>query len=251
MITDNRPFDTNCFFSGGAGMFLQYHDVIKPVYLYAIIQMMMTGQTYGLPINIIQRMSIVSIIEWYVHRRFKNPLKQLDFADKIDPIFLDEIMQKILTNDRSIYRISPVLNIGRMMHVYKSQHMSFPVYIYSESEEPAIAADCDRVFSGIEHHYVYGDIKDAISRCDQNFTYIFSDIELVKKSAEVLVGTCSHILLTRDYRYNYVDNYKTLKYDIKDIAATHPFLRMGTTIAMNPEEVIEAYDKLIDQEGER
>lgn len=245
MISDNKPFDTNCFFSGGAGLFIQYHDIIKPVYLYAIIQMIMTGQSFGLPINIIKDMPIVSLIEWYIYRRFRNPLKQLDYNNKIDIKVLDDIMKCILANDPSIYRISPVLNIQKMMQVYKLHHMNFPIYIYSEYEESSIVDDCDQIFNGIKHHYFFGDLKKSITKCDQNFTYIFSDIETVNKAAEILIGTYSHILLARDYRYNYIDNRKTLKYDIKNIADTHPFLRLGTTLVMDPKEVILSYAKLL------
>ena len=75
MITDGRIFDTNIFFSGGAGMFIQYHDIIKPVYLYTIVKMIITKESFGLPIDIIKDFSIISIIEWYINRRFKNPIK--------------------------------------------------------------------------------------------------------------------------------------------------------------------------------
>ena len=248
MISDNKPFDTNCFFSGGAGMFIEYHDIIKPVYLYAIFQMILTKQSYGLPLDIIQHMSIISITEWYLHRRFKNPLKQLDINNKIDLYSLDMLMSHILSEDPSIYRIAPILNFGKLISVYRQQHMTFPVYIYSENEESYIAKDCDDIFRGIPHQYFFGDLKESILKCDQNFTYIFSDIESVNKAAEILTGTCSHILLARDYRYNYIDNRKTFKYNLKELAGSHPFIRIGTTIAMDPKDVITSYAQLIIKE---
>ena len=53
MLTDNNNnnFNTNELFAGGAGMFIQYHDIIKPVYLYAIVKMIATKNSFGLPIN--------------------------------------------------------------------------------------------------------------------------------------------------------------------------------------------------------
>ena len=249
MFTENKPFDTNVYFSGGAGMFIQYHDVIKPVYLYAIIQMILTKQSYGLPINIVNKLSIISLIEWYVNRRFKNPLKCLDYADNISINQLDKLMIDIISKDSSIYRLAPVLNIEKMFQVYRSQHMSFPVYVYSEVEEPYIKDDCKNIFRGIDFHYFFGDLKECIEKCDQNFTYIFSDIELVKSAAEILYGTCSHILLTRDYRYNYIDNHKTFRYDLKDIATNHPFIRIGTTLATNRIDLIKSYANLGYKEG--
>lgn len=231
MISDGKPFDTNVFFSGGAGMFIQYHDIVKPIYLGAIIKMIMAGESFGLPLNIINKMSILSMIEWYIKRRYKNPLQCLDYANKIDPKELDSLLQTIL-EDKSIYRISPSLNIRQLFSVYHHQHMSFPVYVYSEKEEPYIKEDCKSVFSGIPCTYLHGDLESCIKKCDQNFTYIFSDIELVKNAAEILTGTCSHILMASEYRYNYSDNCHTTKYDLNEIAYKHPFIRMGLTKAI-------------------
>lgn len=233
MITDGRQFDTNCFFSGGAGMFIQYHDIIKPVYLSAIIKMIIVKESFGLPIDIIKDFSIASIIEWYKNRRFKNPLRCLDFNHSINPVELDDLLHKILLNDDSIYKYSPALNIKRMMDVYRRQHMSFPIYIYSEKEEPYIREDCKSIFNDIHITYLHGDLKSAIQKCDQNFTYIFSDIELVKEASDILIGTCSNILLASDYRYNYIDDGRTFKYNLIDIAKSHPFIRIELTTSID------------------
>jgi len=228
-MTDGKEFDTNVFFSGGAGMFLQYHDIIKPVYLCAVIKMIFMNQSFGLPLNIIQSMSILSLIEWYTKRRFINPLQCLDFNHQIAPEELDQLLWTILDGDQSIYKLAPTLNIGKMLDVYRTHHMTFPVYVYTEREEPYVKEDCKSIFSGIDFTYLHGDLKNAISKCNQNFTYIFSDIELVNNAAEILKGTCSHILLARDYRYNFKDNFKTAKYDLMTLTTSHPFIRTGMT----------------------
>ncbi len=229
----NKTFETNHFFSGGAGMFLQYHDIIKPIYFYAIIKILLTEIQIDLPFQIIKSMSITSLIEWYVGRRFKNPLRCIDFKHIIDPDYLDHVLKEVLNTDPSIYRLCPGLNIQKLLDVYIRQRMTFPFYVYSEEFDPFIEDDCKRVFNGISFQYLYGDLKDAIKSCDQNFTYIFSDIELVKRSAEFLKGTCSHILLAREYRYNYIDNCKTFKYDLNDLVHRYPFIRIGTTMVVD------------------
>lgn len=250
MITDGKIFDTNLFFSGGAGMFIEYHDIIKPVYMYAIIKMIMTKESFGLPIDIIKDFSFLSIIEWYMNRRFKNPLQCLDFNHIIDQNKLDKLMIDILHNDDSIYKCSPSLNIKRIMNVYRQQHMSFPIYVYSKNYEPYINEDCKNVFHGAKFKYLYGDLKSAIKSCDQNFTYIFSDIELVKEASEILTGTCSHILLAGEYRYNYKDNGKVFKYDLKELASIHPFIRIGLTTAIDINNLIESFTNFnISKEG--
>ena len=250
MITEGKLFDTNIFFSGGAGMFLQYHDIVKPVYLYAIIKMILTKTSLGLPIEIVDRMSIFSLIEWYIKRRYINPLRCLDYRKILDGEELDNLLFKIITSDTSLYKISPGLNIRLMLDMYKKHHMSFPVYVYSENEEPYILEDCKRIFPGISIRYLYGDLKTAVTKCDQNFTYILSNIELVKDLCKILTGTCSHVLLAREYRYNYKDHCQTFKYNLYDLVQAHPFVRIGTTLATHPSRLAVAFGQILQQGGE-
>ena len=235
MIPDMSVFDTNVFFSGGAGMFIQYHDIIKPVQLYAIIRMMLTGESFGLPIQIIRDMRNIALIEWYIKRPEVNPLKQLDFSHKIDPAVLDDLMRNILLSDKSIYLSAPVMNVGRMFSVYHRQHMNFPVFVYSEQEEPFIKEDCKNVLQGIPVTYLFGSLKDAISKCSQNFTYIFSDIELAAHAIEILHGTMSHVLVANDYRYNhkFVGTERKMKHNLLELAKAHPVIRTGTMMAVD------------------
>jgi hypothetical protein len=228
MIPDQNTFDTNSFFTGGAGLFLQYHDVVKPVYLYVMIRMILTGDSFGLPIGIIRKLSNLSLIEWYMKRRYVNPLRQLDFVHKLDPKELDDLMHSILLSDPSLYQLAPVMNIGRMLSVYKQQHMNFPIFVYTEQEEPAVSDDCKRAFQGIQIQYVYGDLRSCLAKCDQNFTYIFSDIDLAKNACEILTGTYSHVLISNDFRYNHNGNSNAMKYNLQQMQKTHPFLRIGT-----------------------
>ena len=230
-----KTLDTSNLFSGGSGMFIEYHDIIKPAKLYAICKMIIMKQYYGLPFNIIKDFSILSIIEWYINRRYVNPLKQLDFADRLDNQELDNLLAYILKSDSSIYTLSPRLNLCRLFDVYNKQHMIFPVFIYSKIEEPGIEEDCKDLLLGIDFKYVYGDLKNAISKCDENFTYIFSDIEEVNSAANILKGTYSHILLASDYRYNYKGDH--FKYNLKSLMLNNPVVRLGTVNAFDIDKI--------------
>ena len=234
MIGAEKALDTNSFFAGGAGMFLQYYDIVKPVYLYAVIQMILTGQNYGLPTQMISRFSQRSILEWYRMRKYINPLRQLDYRQQVPPEELDALLQSILEQDATIYKLSAPLSTMRLFHVYRQQHMQFPVYLYAEQTTPGMIEDCHILFRGIQHHVVSGSLKDAIMQCNQNFTYIFSDIELAKNAADLLMGTCSHILLAQDYRYNYQEPQHVMKYHLGTLARQHPFIRMGTIVSYDP-----------------
>lgn len=246
MINTDKNFETSSIFSGGAGMFIQYHDVIKPVYLYAIYKMILTNESFGLPISIIKDMTPFSLVEWYINRRYINPFKCLDYNQYLDDDQLNGLLLGYLLHDTSLYDLAPALNVHKMLKVYHSQHMTFPIFVYSEQEEPYIIEDCKKMFAGIKVNYVHGDLKSAVSKCDQNFTYIFSDVELVKKVADILIGTCSHILLSSDYRYNYLDNHKTLKSNLTELTQSHPFLRFGTTQSSDYIELVKSFNKIKD-----
>ena len=232
-----KEMNCNAFFSGGGGMFIQYHDVIKPVYLYTIVKMLITGESYGLPLFIIKNMNKLSLVEWYIKRRYINPLKQLDFQNVIDESDLNNLLKNILKNDESIYKLAPTMNIQIMIDVAKQQHMSFPLYIYSEEYDPFIESDCKKIMKGFSFIYVYGDLEQSLKKCDQNFTYIFSNIELAKNASKILTGQCSHIVIANDYRYNYMDNMKTLKYNLSELSKEYPYVRMGTFSVMNIDSI--------------
>jgi hypothetical protein len=212
--------------------------------------MILTKTTYGLPFHILERLSIFSFIEWYMKRRYVNPLCCIDYKHQASPDELDNILSKVLNSDPSIYKLSPALNIQSLMYVYKKQSMVFPIYIYSKKEEPNILPDCKEVFSGIKIKYLYGDLKEAILKCDQNFTYIFSDIELLKDACTILHGTYSHILLAKDFRYNYIDNCKTLKYDLYDLTIKHPFIRTGLILSSDMNKLAMSFGKIMSIGGD-
>lgn len=229
----NKNTDTSKLFVGGSGMFIQYHDIIKPVYFYAIMNMIISGESFGVPVDIISNFSLPSMIEWYKNRRYVNPIQQLDVFHKTDQEVLDNLLSKILDHDASLYKLAPELSTTQIFSVYSAQHFSFPVYIYSEEYESGIEKDVAENLKGIESEYLYGDLEEALTQCDQNFTYIFSNIETLYSAVQILDGTYSHILLARDYRYNYTDNFITMKYNLKELMKQHPPLRLGTITAMD------------------
>ena len=249
-MTIQKSFDTNIFFSGGGGIFLQYFDVVRPIYLYALISMMMNDYTAGLPFHIIKDMSMLSLLEWYKNRHYVNPLKQLDYNHQGTDEELDAILEDVITTDDSLYRLAPVLSIARLINIYNQQHMNFSFFIYSEKENPFIKQDCDDLFLNIPHYYVYGDINEAVKKCNQNFSYIFSNIELLKKVLPTLSGKFANVLLSKDYRYNYKDFYRTPKYDMQEMVNDVPLVRLGFTQSMVVTDVLEGM-KNIKQGGEK
>ena len=241
-----KPFDTNVFFSGGAGMFLQYHDVVKPTYLTAIFKILVTKMDVGLPVQTIGSMSVLSLVEWYLRRRHWNPLKCLDYQGLYSDNELDALLAKLLQADDSIFSFTPVLNIRRMLAVYRKQQMSFPIFVHTEDYEEHVKADCKTLFPGIKTTYVTGKIEDAIMKCDQNFTYMIARVDTFQRAVKALHGTYSHLLLAGDYRYNLQRSGRP-KCDLASLAAAHPFVRLETNTVCDPVALALALKNLSDQ----
>lgn len=236
----NQNVNTNVFFSGGAGIFIEYYDIVRPVYLYAALKMLYTNTTYGLPLEMIKHLSSSSLVEWYCNRRYQNPLYSLDPLHKATHSQLDSLLSSVLQRDSSIYKLAPPLNIYLMMQACVSHKISFPVYVYTSNYDEHAHADSKSIFPGMPTHYLHGPLDKTLSQCDQNFTYIFSNIHTLVQAAYLLKGTCSHVLLAREYRYNYKDFFKTYHYDLFDIQSTHQFLRIGTTFALDRKRLANA-----------
>lgn len=232
-------------------MFVQYHDVVKPTYLMAVIKLLTGKETYGLPIDSIRSLSILSLIEWYLRRRYRNPLRSVDFLRQFSDERVDEILTTILRSDDSLYRLAPVLNIQRLLSSYTKQRMTFPVYVYTEQEEPYVREDCKQLFPGVPVTYLHGDLEKALGHCSQNFTYMLSDITLLEKLAVLLTGTCSHLLLASDYRYNYKPRGQGPKINLGEMMENHPFIRLETSTVCDPMNLAISLKGLLDNSKSR
>ena len=72
---------------------------------------------------------------------------------------------------------------------------------------------------------------------------------MLKDAAEILKGTYSHVLLADDYRYNYKDGHKTLKYDLEELMFSHPFIRTGLTSVWDGLDYVSAFKNITIQGG--
>ena len=227
-----KPFDTSKTFSGGAGIFIQFEDAVTPIYLFAIIKLIITDVSFGIPIHLIKDMSILSLADWYIKRSYINPIEQLDYEHQLSSEQAQELLYKIL-KDKSIYDYSPLMNIGPILEVYKHYKMSIPVYIYSHNNDPNMEYYCQTHFSNLKLIYLYGELKDNIKKCVDNCTYIFSDINLLKQACELLKGSFANILLAGEYKYNYFGNCVLPKYNILELMNNNPFVVTGITSVVN------------------
>jgi hypothetical protein len=242
-----KPFDTNVFFSGGAGMFLQYHDVVKPTFLTAVFKILLSNLDVGLPVQMIRPLSILSLTEWYLRRRYWNPLKCLDYQHLYSDAELDKILMDILASDDSVYSLGPILNIRKLLAAYSKQQMRFPIFIYTEDYEEHVKTDCKSLFPGIKTTYLHGKFEDVLQKCDNNFTYMIANHDLYQRAVVALHGTYSHLLLAGDYRYNFRPRDRRPKCDLPALMAAHPFVRLETNNVCDPTELAIALKNLSDR----
>lgn len=206
-----NPFDTSRLFAGGSGIVIEYHDAVRPVYLFALLNIIMNKKDYNLPIAMIEKFSFPSIVEWYLNRPYYNPLKYLDYNHMASNDDLDELLLNILDDDITVYKYSPHLNMVKILYGYASKNINIPIYFYSQFEEKGIQNDINNNFKELNIKCIYGPPKIIKDIEAQNFSYIFSNID----HAEEFIQHHDHsklsvITIANDYRYNYTKGGKGL-----------------------------------------
>lgn len=226
-----NTFNTSRLFAGGSGIVIEYHDAIKPVYLFALISIILNKKDYNLPIALIENFSFPSILEWYVNRPYYNPLKYLDYKHIGSDEDLDKLLLTILNDDTSVYKYTPHLNMVKILYGYSIKGMNVPIYFYSEYKEKGIEEDINNNFKELNIKYIYGPPSKICEIEAQNFSYIFSNIQ----HAEEFIKhhdpqKLSVITIANDFRYNYIKGGKGLN-DYRDLYTKINYMQM-----LNPSE---------------
>ena len=195
-------FNSSKSFFGGASILIQYHDLIRSTYLMAIIKMILNKEIqFGLPFEIISQFSKLSLVEWYKNRTYFNPLQSLDIKHQATQDDLDKIMLRVLNADPSLYKLAPILDTYKMIFTMFKSNFDIPLYIYSQNYEPGIQLDIQNITYPAK--YIHGDLSEIVPKIPTNSTYIFADIELLKKCINYIPQkTSANIILSSDYGYN-------------------------------------------------
>ena len=239
-----NTFSASKTFFGGSAIVIQYHDVLKPVYLTAIFKMLLNKDLqFGLPFDILKSFSIPSIVEWYKTRNYFNPLKLLDPKRLATNDQLNQMLNIVL-KDKSIYTLTPLLNSIRLLIVSEQNHLNVPMYIYSEQYEENILYDINQL--PLHLNYIYGSIKDLVDKIPANSTYIFSNIELLKEAIFSIDAKKSvNFILVSDYNYNFSNNQ--YKYNFSDLLSKEfkPFIVINNISIFNNLQVTQEYLQLL------
>ena len=241
-----NTFNASKTFFGGSALIVQYHDVLKPVYLTAIIKMLMNNDLqFGLPFDIIKSFSLLSLIEWYKGRSFINPIKLLDPKRKGTDEQLQQILSIVL-KDHSVYKLTPFLDTIRLIIASEQNKLDVPLYIYSEQFEEGI--DRDLYHLQMNCKYIHEPIKTLMEQTPPNATYIFSNIDLLKESLELIDPKKSaNFILVSDYKYNFSSNQ--YKYNFSDILSKSfkPFIIINNISIFNNLRVMNDYMNLLNK----
>lgn len=239
-------YDAGHTFYGGSSLFIEFHDIIKPVYLMAIIKLIMSDKKYrfGLPVEMIENFSLISIIEWYLNRSHINPLKLLDPARKATDEDLNSLLHKILDSDPKLYLTAPLLNAEKLISIIRLQKLGIPILVYSEQFEPNIEP-CLSTWSNTS--YIYGPFEQVITKVPNNSSFIFSNIEYAKRLIDsVKFDTLGSIMIASDYYYNF-KNKGIYKYDFIDEMVKHQafLLKFKSINIFNRFEVIKTLGEIL------
>lgn len=239
-----NTFSASKTFFGGSALLIEYNDVIKPVYLTAIIKMIMDEKLqFGLPFHTIKSFSLASLVEWYKNRHYINPIKVLDYKRLATNEQLQKMLQIVL-KDQSIYRLTPMLDSIRLIAVSEQNQLNVPIYVYSEQNNPHIQEDLKQNY--INANYIFGPIKQIVEVIPSNATFIFSNIDLVKEAIEQIDPKKSaNFIVVSDYGYNFSNNH--YKHDFGALLSKlfKPFIVVNNISIFNNLRVITDYLQLL------
>ena len=233
----NHSFNSSTIFFGGASFFVQYKDALKPIYLMALIKMLHNKSfRFGLPFEIIENFSLMSVMEFYLNRSKLNPLQQLDFKHKFTEQ-VDQILSKVLS-DHSLYNLCPFLSTAKLVSVMKDQNFNIPIFVYNETYDEGIAKDVSALSNS--PIFIYGPIEEVITKIPNNSTMIFSNIERIVETIKAAPRKMVlNLLLTSDYHYNFKSNLE-YKYNLSEIITREfkPFIKASNINVFNKVEII-------------
>ena len=242
----NINYKSDHTFYGGSALLVQYYDLIKPIYLMALLKALINKDLrFGLPFDHLEKFSLPSIIEAYINRAFINPFYLVDPGKRIKKEDLDKMLS-VITEDESLYTLAPPLETNKMISLISIQKLGIPVYYYSETYNNFIEREAKQSF-GI--NYLYGPIEEIVKKIPNNFSMIFSDITLAQRvfhsTPETTIGS---IMIADDYQYNYTEKGE-FKVDFnKEILNTnHIFMKVSGIQVIDRYKLIKEIQKIMEK----
>ena len=208
-------------------LFVEYNDVIKsPLFLlmYLYIQDEELNRCFDL--SSVIGITPKEMCEFYLHRKYINPLYNFPLNSKIDPIegadFADKVVSESLDISKSFLSDDTALNFAATLaFVLRDPNFIKDCRVYTRDYHKLIEEDLFEMY-GKRVKYVYGDFKEVIKSVPPDTTYVFSDITKMQELHEEDKLRLNTVLLADNYSYNYNPD-GTYKVDIVKLSEYCPY----------------------------
>lgn len=222
MVNGEKTFFTSQdeVFLNSQCLFVEYIDIIKsPYFIFLHNLMLYPGQfsTYY-ELDRFKGYDIEALTEWYLNRKYQNPLMDLlkdEFRDNVPLYALDEFFNNVINDSPELITLSPLLNFSTAIKELGANKTSIvkKIVVWYPYLNDAIKKDIRDNF-GDNIHFVTGDLPEVLKDIPNDSTYVFSDINNISILLDENKLNLSSVVIPKDYKYNYIDN-DTLKIDYK------------------------------------
>lgn len=193
-------------------LFVEYTDIIKSPYFIFLHSLILYPNQFSeyLDIDRLRGYDLESLSEWYINRKYQNPLMDLlkdKYKDTIFPYKLDELFNNIINNYPNLITLSPLLNFSSVikgLNINKNSIVK-KIVIWNLYPNDIIRKDIRENF-GDNIHFVTGELYDVLKNVPDDSTYVFSDISNISVLLDSNKLNLSSVLVPKEYKYNYIDN---------------------------------------------
>lgn len=193
-------------------LFIEYVDIIRSPYYIFLYMMMLNPENFkkAFKVERISGFDIPSLGEWYLHRKYQNPLKELlrdEILDQMNDEDIDIFMNKQILDIPDFIKYSPELNFVEISRVIVNHQKGIvkKVIVWYPYENDEIAKDVERLFDD-KVEFRTGELYDVLDDIPKDSTYVFSDIMNIEVLLEKGRLNLSSILIPTEYRYNYTED---------------------------------------------
>lgn len=214
-------------FQNSECIFIEYLDCLQLPWLVFLMSFRNNERLDKIfDLKSIRYLTDADIINYYFNRPYRNPLAGLLKRDKDKRIPFEELDEIVMDGIKDLKEaflveadtlITPMIQNLVAMKLTKNIMVYCP--FYSEYVENDIKGKLGDMAS-----IVTGDIKEAINQTPKDTTYFFSDVNHIIVLEETGKLDYSAIMVPSDYRYNFVDDEKSIyNVDMKYMAENHVF----------------------------
>ena len=172
----------------------------------------------------IDGLSNKGLMEWYVTRRYNNPLEDLIKKEvPYDKENIDGLLYSQLSCSSNFIDYSEPLLFIQTLKILISREIVKKIFVYSPIKLPGLEDDM-KLYIDKEITYLYGSFVDCLKKIPPDSTYVLSDIEKVEILNSNNKLNMNAVIVPYSYRYNYkVTDKTTLKVNFDEFLKTSVF----------------------------